>query len=132
MRVALWPDSLESELDAVLALPRSESLLLVAGADEHRLCGFAEFGLRKFAEGCATSPVAYLEGIWVDADARREAVATGLVRAGEEWARSLGITELASDCSLDNLGSQAFHLAAGFEEAGRVVCFRRSLAPESA
>ena len=50
-----------------------------------------------------------------------------LVRAGVEWARSLGMTELASDCDIENHVSEAFHLATGFEEVGRSICYRRSL-----
>ena len=131
MRVALWPTSQEAELDAILALAHPESIVLVAALDEHRLGGFAEFGLRKFADGCTTSPVAYLEGIWVDAELRRSGVASDLVREGEAWARSLGLTELASDSELENHVSQAFHLASGFDEVQRSVCFRRALTRES-
>ena len=35
--------------------------------------------------------------------------------------------ELASDCELDNEESLRFHLALGFEEANRIICFRKSL-----
>lgn len=129
MRLELWPDSEERELDALLALPRTKGLVIVATSGEGELEGFAEFGLRKFADGCKTSPVAYLEGIWVDPSLRRSSIASDLVREGETWARSLALTELASDCELDNVGSQAFHLAAGFEEVQRSVCFRRRLTP---
>jgi aminoglycoside 6'-N-acetyltransferase I len=129
MRVALWPDSEDGEIDALLDLPREEGLIAVAAVAED-LVGFAEFGLRKFADGCATSPVAYLEGIWVDADVRRSGVASDLVRAGEEWARSQGLSELASDCEIENSGSEAFHLAFGFDEVQRSICFRRSLERE--
>lgn len=129
MRVALWPDSSAADVDTVLALPPGEGVVLVAES-AGRLTGFAEFGLRKFADGCATSPVAYLEGVWVDADARRSGVASDLVQAGEVWARSVGLSELASDCELENTGSEAFHLAIGFDEVQRSICFRRSLERE--
>ena len=42
-------------------------------------------------------------------------------------ARSRGCTEFASDRLLDNEASGAFHLAAGFEETERVVCYRKDL-----
>ncbi len=91
------------------------------------LGGFAEIGLRTYAEGCASSPVAYLEGIWIDADARRSGFAWDLVREAEAWARSTGLSEFASDCDIENHVSEAFHLASGFEEVVRSICFRRDL-----
>ena len=127
MRTALWPDSLPDEIDAVLRLPSCEGIVVVGERDNGGLRGFAEIGLRKYADGCDTSPVAYLEGIWIDEDSRRSGVASELVREGEAWARSSGLTEFASDCDIENYGSEAFHLAAGFEEVERSICFRRDL-----
>ena len=127
MRLCLWPDSEVSEADSVLGRLGSEFTVLVAQRPDGGLCGFAEIGSRPFAEGCQSSPVAYLEGIWVDPDARRCSVALSLVGQAEKWARSEGFTELASDCNIDNAGSQAFHTAAGFAEVGCSVCFRRDL-----
>ncbi len=127
MRLRLWPDSEESEVDAVLALPVSQGILLVAQEAEGRLCAFAEVGLRRFADGCRSSPVAYLEGIWVDEQSRRLGLASSLVRKGDQWARNRGLTEFASDSELGNTGSEAFHLAAGFEATQRAICFRRTL-----
>ena len=127
MRVALWPDSQEGEVDGLLAMPPTEGAVLVAEAEGTGLDGFAEVGVRTFADGCASSPVAYLEGIWVDASARRSGIAAALVGEAETWARSAGLVELASDCEVDNVASQAFHRAVGFEEVQRSVCFRRDL-----
>jgi aminoglycoside 6'-N-acetyltransferase I len=45
----------------------------------------------------------------------------------ENWAREGGFTELGSDCGLENLPSQDFHRALGFEETERVVYFRKEL-----
>lgn len=36
------------------------------------------------------------------------------------------LAELASDALLENTASHAMHRALGFEEAERVVCFRRA------
>jgi aminoglycoside 6'-N-acetyltransferase I len=127
MRTALWPDSVAREVDELVSRPRSEYVVLVAEREAVGLRGFAEVGHRPYAEGCATSPDAYLEGIWVDVEWRRSGVATSLLRAAEDWARSLGLAELASDSGVDNESSQAFHRAAGFEEVERIVCYRRDL-----
>ena len=127
MRQALWPDSERHEVEGLLRRSDMEYLVLVAPRAPGALAGFAEVGLRDYAEGCSSSPVGYLEGIWVDPDVRRTGVATRLVSAGRDWARERGCTEFASDCALDNDVSYAFHRAAGFEEADRVICFRQSL-----
>jgi aminoglycoside 6'-N-acetyltransferase I len=49
------------------------------------------------------------------------------VAAAEDWARSEGCTEFASDAHPDNDASTADHLAAGFSEAGLIRCFRKDL-----
>ena len=132
MRQALWPDSSESEVDGLFQGRPPDAEVWVADRGGGGLCGFAEVGTRRYAEGCDSSPVAYLEGIWVDSDVRRTGVALGLVRHAEAWARSSGFTEFGSDCEIANEASQAFHAAAGFVEVERIVCFRRPLSPESA
>ena len=43
------------------------------------------------------------------------------MNAAEDWTRSKGLRELASDTDLDNLEALAAHLALGFEEKERVV-----------
>jgi len=130
LRTALWPDSQEAEIEDLVRLAPSDGMLLVAAREEGGLAGFAEIALRELADGCRTSPVAYLEGIWVDPDVRRGGAASALVREAERWARTRGLSEFASDCDVQNRASQWFHSAAGFEEVQRNVCFRRDLTPE--
>ena len=61
--------------------------------EDGRAVGFAQCQLRHdYVEGCETSPVGYLEGVFVREEYRRRGIATELVRAGEAWARSLGMT----------------------------------------
>lgn len=127
MRRALWPDCEDREADELLAAPDTRSFVFVAEAEGGSLSGWAEVGTRRYAEGCATSPVAYLEGIWVEEHRRRTGVAAALVDAAVEWARRRGLSELASDFAPDNEASAAFHASAGFEEADRAVCVRRAV-----
>ena len=129
MRAALWPDAdpaeLAAELDALLADPNQ--VAFVAEREDGRLCGFAEAGVRPFANGVDEAPCAFLEGWWVDQDVRRSGVGRALVAAVETWARGRGFAELGSDALLDNtLGHQA-HRALGFEERERVVYFRKRI-----
>ena len=45
----------------------------------------------------------------------------------EMWAKNMGCTEFASDCELDNTNSLKFHMAMGFGEANRIICFKKNL-----
>ena len=74
-----------------------------------------------------TDRVAYLEGWYVVPAARRQGVGAALVRAAEDWARSQGCTEFASDALIDNAVSAAAHRALGFQETVQIRCFRKLL-----
>lgn len=90
--------------------------------------GFANVSIRyDYVEGCETSPVGYLEGIYVEDCYRNNNFARELVIACEDWVKNKGIKEFASDCELTNLGSLAFHLAIGFKEANRIICFKKDI-----
>ena len=78
-------------------------------------------------EGTETSPVGYLEGIFVEEPYRNRKIASALLSACETWAKERGCREFASDCELLNADSLRFHLAAGFTEANRIICFVKTL-----
>ena len=80
-----------------------------------------------YVNGTDTSPVAFLEGLYVAPAARRAGVARALVAAVAQWGRAAGCTELASDAAAGNTASHAVHGALGFAETKRVVYFRRAL-----
>ena len=89
---------------------------------------FAQCQLRHdYVEGTASSPVGYLEGIFVAEGYRKQGFATELLSECEKWAKGKGCTEFASDCELDHADSLRVHMALGFEEANRIVCFRKEL-----
>lgn len=130
LRNALWPSSRhdhQSEIAAYFDRPNDRVVCLVGESPGHGVVGFLEAALRDYAEGCLSSPVGYLEGIFVLESHRRRRVGERLVRAGEAWARALGCTEMASDRELDNVESGRFHEAVGYGEVERIVCYRRSL-----
>ena len=132
MRHALWPDAAREELGAEAdAHLRGEGFMLetvlVAEGSDGALAGFAELSLRPYAEGCTTSPVAYLEGWYVEPAHRGRGVGGALVAAAEAWARTRGCREFASDAVIDNHASAAAHAALGFEEVEQIRCFRKPL-----
>jgi aminoglycoside 6'-N-acetyltransferase I len=131
MREQLWPhlDSSQHEVDLErLVADPSRFVAFVAISPERRAIGFAEVSLRSdYVNGCESSPVAFLEGIYVKPEFRRRRVAGRLCQAAERWARSQGCTELASDALIDNTLGHEMHRGLGFEETARVVYFKKSL-----
>ena len=80
-----------------------------------------------YVNGTSSTPVAFIEGIYVAPQFRRQGVGRSLVAVVAGWARDRGCTELASDALLENTASHAMHSALGFEETERVVFFRKQL-----
>ncbi len=90
--------------------------------------GFVEASKRvDYVNGTSSSPVAFLEGLYVAPESRRKGVARALVDSVVEWASTWGCLELASDSLLNNTTAHAAHCALGFEETERVVYFIRRL-----
>ena len=90
--------------------------------------GFAQCQLRcDYVEGTSTSPVGYLEGIFIKEEYRRKGYAKELLAECEAWAREKGCREFASDCEIDNADSFHFHKAMNFTEANRIICFAKAL-----
>jgi aminoglycoside 6'-N-acetyltransferase I len=129
LRCLLWPELGidESRAEARELLSR-RSVAYLARTPGAGAVGFAEATVRvDYVNGCTTSPVAFLEGIYVIPQFRRRGVARLLTEAVEEWAARMGCSELASDAEIDNVTSRCMHAALGFEETERVVCFRKNL-----
>ncbi len=127
--VRLWPEhrpeELEAEFESILP---NEDCAVYLYEQAGRAIGFAQCQLRHdYVEGTETSPVGYLEGVFVEKPYRNRGVASALLAACENWARERGCKEFASDCELTNADSLRFHLATGFTEANRIICFVRKL-----
>jgi aminoglycoside 6'-N-acetyltransferase I len=130
LRHVLWPqgsfDEHRQEAEELLSEP-AQAAAFLAFIDSKAI-GFAEAALRHdYVNGCASSPVGFLEGIYVDPAYRRQSAARLLCRAVEEWAAGLGCLEFASDVELHNTASQHMHEALGFEETERVIYYRKRL-----
>ena len=129
LALGLWPGHEKGELMAELEeiFAKEDAAFFLAEAKGKQV-GFAQCQLRSdYVEGTQSSPVGYLEGIFVSEEARGSGIAKRLLGACEDWARAQGCREFASDCELTNTGSLSFHLAMGFSEANRIICFTKRL-----
>lgn len=90
--------------------------------------GFVQLSIRTdHVEGTSSSPVVYIEGLYVEPNYRKQGVAIRLVKKAEIWALEKNCTEIASDTELNNANSIEFHKSIGFKEVNRVVCFSKTL-----
>ncbi|MER1957146.1 MAG: aminoglycoside 6'-N-acetyltransferase [Solibacillus sp.] len=129
LALRLWPDnSLEDFVEEMKGFIAHNSSVIFLAVEDLEAVGFAQCQLRTdYVEGTDSSPVGYLEGLYVLENHRHKGFAKALVDACERWAVSKGCTEFASDCELDNMDSYAMHLKLGFTEANRIICFTKQL-----
>jgi aminoglycoside 6'-N-acetyltransferase I len=132
LRVALWPHhSLEyhrAELGLAFLSESGDAVAFIARNAANEAVGFAEATLRRdYVNGCSSSPVLFLEGIYIRPVDRRKGIARLLCNAVADWGKSLGCVEFGSDAPIENSASHALHTALGFEETQRVVFFRKPL-----
>lgn len=129
LALELWPHSTQEELaeEFETLLSQTDCTVFLLETEDGP-AGFAQCQLRHdYVEGTETSPVGYLEGIYVRPEYRRQGHGRTLLTACEQWAREQGCTEFASDCELENTHSAGFHEKLGFREARRIICFTKKL-----
>jgi aminoglycoside 6'-N-acetyltransferase I len=132
LALLLWPnhtfDEMRLEIESLLSNPNAALFLYFDG---DLPAGFAQCQLRHdYVEGTESSPVGYLEGVFVLESHRGRGIAAQLLTHCERWAAEKGCAEFASDYELDNAASYTFHINHGFREANRVICFHKMLHSE--
>lgn len=129
LAVLMWNDSSVEELiNDFEGISCSEDAQVFLIYEEDIPVGFAQCQLRHdYVEGTETSPVGYLEGIFIKEGYRHQGYARKLLYECEKWALEKGCMEFASDCETDNGISLQFHMAAGFTESNRIICFAKKL-----
>jgi aminoglycoside 6'-N-acetyltransferase I len=101
---------------------------LVAEDEEGVMTGFLQVGMRSHADGCdSRHAVGYVEGWYVREAYRGKGIGRALMGAAEEWARAHGCREMASDALIENVESEAAHIAMGYEVVDRCILFRKTL-----
>lgn len=129
LRSEMWDiASDENRHEVEMLLADRERWAIFGACEEGGACvGFLEVRLREYAEGASSSPVGYIEGWFVEPRHRERGIGRMLAEAGEDWARSRGCTEMASDAPIDNVSSIRLHHDLGFTEVERLVCFLKNL-----
>ncbi len=125
----LFPEEPRMDMEKVcrdiLASSEQEAFLCDDGGSA---VGFVHVSLRKdYVEGTESSPVGYLEALYVEPPFRQRGIARELTRLAEAWAAGKGCTEMGSDAHADNLTSHAFHTKVGYKEAARLVAFTKKI-----
>lgn len=129
LAVLMWTDNSVDDLaDEFSELVTKDTAQIFLKYDNDIPVGFAQCQLRSdYVEGTETSPVGYLEGIFIVEGCRHRGYAKELLKECEKWAKDKGCKEFASDCEIDNMDSFRFHMAMNFTEANRIICFTKKL-----
>lgn len=129
LAVLMWNNHSVRELaDEFSEIMNEENAQFFLKYDSDIPVGFAQCQLRHdYVEGTHTSPVGYLEGVFVKEEYRHKGYAKELLSECEKWAKEKGCKEFASDCELENRDSLQFRMAMGFREANRIICFTKEL-----
>ena len=93
----LWPDHTQAEMAGEFGeLFSEDDAAVFLYRKDGKPVGFAQCQLRHdYVEGTETSPVGYLEGVYVKETDRKQGIARELVSACEKWAadRGYNVTE---------------------------------------
>ncbi|RJP59728.1 MAG: GNAT family N-acetyltransferase [Ignavibacteriales bacterium] len=130
MRTSLWPDTEDNhitELEEYFSGKSIDIVQVYIVEVDKEVVGFMELNIRNFAEGSRLSKLPYIEAWYVKPKHQGKGFGKALIKKAEEWAISLGYTELASDTEINNHKSISLHKELGFIETERIVCFLKKL-----
>lgn len=130
LRQELWP---RHDMEGLLKESHShyqyeeEYPIFLAFGEFGDMRGFIELSIRQDCPGCQTDKVGYIEGWYVKKEFQGQGIGRALVLAAEEWAKSKGITEMASDTNEDYPGSPEAHKALGYGETPKPLHYMKQL-----
>lgn len=131
LRCELWPDDTpedhQLDIDNLLAEP-DQFVQAIFRLSDGLAVAFIEASIRRdYVNGTSTTPVVFLEGVYVKESHRGYGIGKKLIDFISDWALQNGITELASETMLDDASGQNLHQGLGFQETERVVFYCKSL-----
>lgn len=129
LRYDLWPyhtlENLEKEMKDIYA---ELDIKPVFFAEENGIVyGFIELSIHDSAPGCLTNKIGFIEGWYVKPEFRKLGIGKKLVEMGEQWAKSKGCTEMASDTNERYPDSPIAHISLGFEEVNVPLHYKKVL-----
>jgi aminoglycoside 6'-N-acetyltransferase I len=131
LALQLWSDCTIADLIEVIQSPHQAGFLV--RTENRQAIALMNLSLRSdYVPDATQSPVAYVEGIYVKAEYRKQGIGTALIQYAEQWALEQGCIQLALDALLDNPTSHEFYVKVGFREVERVVFFIKSVGAEVA
>ncbi|NOZ53445.1 MAG: GNAT family N-acetyltransferase [Gammaproteobacteria bacterium] len=95
--------------------------------EDSKILGLSELSSRNIVDGCLSSPVAYLEGLYLKEEYRGMGLGREAIETIKTWCKEQGFTELGMDAELTNLKAQKFFKAVGLQETYRIVQFRAKI-----
>ncbi len=125
----LWEDcSFDEELETYQNIIGSETAICYLVQDQGIYIAFIHVSIRHdYVEGSTALPIAYVEAVFVKPNYQKRGIAKMLMNIAEEWAKTMGLRQIASDTDLSNTASIEFHKSVGFVEVERIVCFIKEL-----
>ncbi|EST12582.1 aminoglycoside 6'-N-acetyltransferase [Sporolactobacillus laevolacticus] len=129
LEMKLWPDHTKEDLLAECRKQlHSDQNVHYLIRNKNDYIAFIHVSIRNdYVEGANSSPVGYVEGIFVEKEFRMLGLAKKLIAAGEEWAKAKGCRQMGSDTELANQSSLNFHIQTGFSEANRIISFIKDI-----
>ncbi len=118
----LWKDIEDKDIQVLITPHEQQKEKVFLYLKEDKVVGFINISVRNdYVEGCDSTGVGYIEGIYVCESYRRNQIAVHLIEHAIAFFKELGFTEIGSDTELSNEVSQFFHKAIGFKEVNKLV-----------
>lgn len=114
---SLWNDITLNEIEQIITEHFEKNNTIFLAVIKDRAIGFLNSSIRTdYVEGSQSSPVGYIEGLYVQEAYRMKQVATKLVETTINYFRQIGLSEIGSDTEFANTISASFHKKLGFKE----------------
>lgn len=118
-------DETEFELKRIADNPKYKTFMAMSGGSP---IGFVTVSIRNdYVEGSKTSPVGYVEAIYVDSHYRKQGLAKLLFQKGEQWTKQQGCSEIGSDTWDWNTAAHDFHQKLGFRKEDVLVHYIKKI-----